>query len=67
LPIDPDLAAWLNKSSSSPERTAAIRVSITVGSLSFDGTAGGGCDGKRRVAMRLGTSYTDCEIIGAAR
>jgi hypothetical protein len=32
------LAAWLKSSSSSPAFTAAIRVSITVGSLSFDGT-----------------------------
>jgi hypothetical protein len=32
------LAAWLNNSSSSPARTAAIRVPITVGRLSFDGT-----------------------------
>jgi hypothetical protein len=38
FPIDPVLAACLNSSSSSPARTAAIRVSITAGSLSSDGT-----------------------------
>jgi hypothetical protein len=38
FPIDPVLAAWLNSSSSSPARTAVIRVSITAGSLSVDGT-----------------------------
>jgi hypothetical protein len=38
FPIDPALAAWLNSSSSSPARTAVIRVSITGGSLSVDGT-----------------------------
>lgn len=38
LPIEPVLAAWLNSSSSSPARTAEIRVSITAGSLSLDGT-----------------------------
>jgi len=35
FPIDPVLAAWLN---SSPARTAEIRVSITAGSLSLEGT-----------------------------
>src|SRR6266478_8078437 len=38
LPIAPVFAAWLNNSSSSPARTAAISVSITVGSLSLEGT-----------------------------
>jgi hypothetical protein len=38
LPIDPVLAAWSNSPSSSPARTAVIRVSITAGSLSLDGT-----------------------------
>src|SRR3984957_17631948 len=38
LPIVPVLAAWLNNSSSSPARTAEMRVSITTGSLSLDGT-----------------------------
>src|SRR5205814_2979303 len=38
LPIVPVFAAWLKRSSSSPARTAVIRVSITAGSLSLDGT-----------------------------
>jgi hypothetical protein len=38
FPLDPVLATWLNSSFSSPARTAEIRVSITTGSLSLDGT-----------------------------
>src|ERR1700722_17445413 len=39
FPTTPVFAAWLKRSSSSPARTAAIRVSMTAGSLSLDPTA----------------------------
>jgi integrase len=69
------LLAWLdnaNCSSSSPLRTAVIKVSITVGNLSSDGTAIAACLNAKGVGMRtiqklmghrnIGTAALYCDV-----